>query len=201
MSILLDDWQTSYGLPPFDQISDDQFEVAFETALGAALGEIDAIAGDTEPPSFENTIDALERAGEQLGRVLGAFYAFASTDSNPAREALQRKFSPRLAAYSSQITMNSDLFQRIKTVWEQKDSLELSEEQARVLMLTHRNFVRDYLCSRTHCTEQCVLRICCPSRKNYAVNAHRRQREHIEQSGIDIGDDIPIVQRNDGPGS
>ena len=142
MSILLDDWQTPFGLPPFEQISDDQFEEAFEAALNAALGEIDSIADNTDQPSFENTIDALELAGEQLDRVLGAFYALASTDSNPAREALQRKFSPRLAAYSSQITMNPDLFQRIKTLWGQRDSLELSEEQARVLMLTHRNFVR-----------------------------------------------------------
>lgn len=142
MNIVLDDWQTPFGLPPFDQISDEQFEEAFETALKNALAEIEAITGNPDTPTFENTIDALELAGEPFGRMLGAFYTLASTVSNDKRQALQRAFSPKLAAYSSQITMNAALFQRIENLWAGRDRLDLSDEQERVLMLTRRSFVR-----------------------------------------------------------
>ena len=139
---LLQLWNTPFGLPPFDRISDDDFASAFEVSLADARGAIEAIADNPEPPTFENTIEALELADEALGRVLSAFYTLAGTDSNDTREALQRRFSPRLAAYSSEITMNARLFDRIDALWRQRDSLGLDEEQERVLMLTRRGFVR-----------------------------------------------------------
>jgi peptidyl-dipeptidase Dcp len=139
---LLGDWDTPFGLPPFDAISDDDFEPALDTALASARTNIEMIAANPDAPDFENTIDALELADDVLGRVLSAFYTLAGTDSNEKREALQRVFSPRLAAYSSEITMNKALFQRIDTLWQQRGDLDLTPEQQRVLMLTRRSFVR-----------------------------------------------------------
>ncbi|NNE88762.1 MAG: M3 family metallopeptidase [Silicimonas sp.] len=142
MNPLLSSWEAPFELPPFDTIEDADFEPAFDTAMDAASARISEIADNPEPPTFENTIDALELADDDLGKVLSAFYTLASTDANDTREELMRKFSPRLAAYSSEITMNMALFQRIETLWQNRDTLDLSDEQNRVLMLTRRGFVR-----------------------------------------------------------
>ena len=107
---LLAPWSTPFELPPFDAIRDEDFAPAFETALAEARAEIAAIADNPEAPDFANTIDALELSGAQLDRVLGVFFSLAGTDSNPAREALQRDFAPKLSAYSSEITSNHGAF-------------------------------------------------------------------------------------------
>ena len=139
---LLADWKTPFGLPPFDKIKDDDFAPAFETAMDEARANIAKIAENPDAPTFANTIEALERADAPLNRVLGVFFNVAGADSNPKREELQRDFSPKLAAYGSEITNNKPLFQRVETLWNQRDSLDLTEEQQRVLMLTRRGFVR-----------------------------------------------------------
>jgi len=139
---LLQDWDTPFGLAPFDAISDDDFAPALDEALTAHRAEIDAIAGDPDAPDFDNTIGAMEAAGGALDKVLGAFFTVAGADSNPAREALQRDFSPKLAAHFSEISSNKALFARVATLWAGRDDLDLTDEQARVLMLTHRGFVR-----------------------------------------------------------
>ncbi len=139
---LLNDWDTPFGLAPFDQISDEDFEPALEEALAAHARDIEAIANNPDPASFDNVIGALETPSRALDQVLSVFFTVAGADSNPKREALQREFSPKLAAHFSQITANKALFARVRAVWEQRDQLELTPEQARVLMLTHRNFVR-----------------------------------------------------------
>ena len=139
---LLADWDTPFGLAPFDRISDDDFAPAFEKALAAHLAEIEAIAENPEAPSFANTIEAMEGAGEALDKVLSVFFSVAGADSNEARQALQRDFSPKLAAHSSAIYSNEALFARVRDLWQRKDELGLTDEEARVLMLTHRGFVR-----------------------------------------------------------
>lgn len=139
---LLADWSTPFELPPFAQITDDHYEPAFDTAMDEARTEIARIADNPEPPTFENTIEALSMADDQLSKVLGAFYAVAGADTNDARNALMRTFSPKLAAYGSEITMNPALFSRINALWQSKDDLDLTDEQSRVLMLVRRNFVR-----------------------------------------------------------
>ena len=139
---MLADWDTPFGLPPYDRISDADYAPAVDAALDAARANIAAIAENPDPPSFANTIAALELADETLARVLGAFYAQAGADSNDARQALMREFSPKLAAYGSEITSNAALFARIEALWQGRDALELTDEQARVLMLTRRGFVR-----------------------------------------------------------
>lgn len=139
---LLTDWSTPFGLPPFDVISDDDYGPAVDTALDEARAAIQAIAENPDAPTFENTIVAMEIAEIPLGRILGAFYGVAGADSNPAREALQRDFGPKLSAFGSEITENKALFARVEDLWARRDDLDLTDEQARVLMLTRRGFVR-----------------------------------------------------------
>ncbi|NEK22832.1 peptidase M3 [Sulfitobacter sp. JBTF-M27] len=139
---LLADWNTPYAVAPFDKVSDEDFAPALEEALAAHNAEIDAIANNTSAPTFANTVEALEAAGEALDKVLGVFFTVAGADSNSVREDLQRAFSPKLAAHFSEISGNKALFSRVAAVWEDRENLDLTDEQARVLMLTHRGFVR-----------------------------------------------------------
>jgi peptidyl-dipeptidase Dcp len=140
---LLDPWSTPYALPPFGTITDDDFAPAFDAALAEARAHIAAIADNPDEPTFANVIEALEQAGEGLDKVLSAFFAVSGADANPARDALMRDFSPRLAAFSSETYANPKLFARVDALWQAKDDLALSPEQDRVLMLTRRAFVRE----------------------------------------------------------
>lgn len=142
MNALLLPWETEFGLPPFAQIEDADFGPAFDAALMQARQNIEAIADDVNPPSFANTIEALELAEELLDRVSGVFYNLAGADSTDAREALQRDLAPKLSAFSSQVTNNKALFARIDALWTRRDDLGLSAEQLRVLMLYRQMFVR-----------------------------------------------------------
>ncbi|MDE0851739.1 M3 family metallopeptidase [Yoonia sp.] len=139
---LLADWTTPHGLPPFDLISDDDFAPATDIALDEASATIRTIAENEAPPTFDNTIVAMELAEVTLGKVLGVFYGVAGADSNPAREALQREFGPKLSAFGSEIIENKALFARVDDLWNRRDDMNLTDEQARVLMLTRRGFVR-----------------------------------------------------------
>ncbi len=139
---ILSDWTTPFEIAPFAAISDEDFAPALDKAMAAHNAQIDAIAANPDAPTFANTIEALEAAGEQLDKVLSVFFTVAGADSNPKREELQRDFSPKLSAHFSGISSNKDLFRRVADLWQRRDDLDLSDEQARVLMLTHRGFVR-----------------------------------------------------------
>ncbi|MEM9643211.1 MAG: M3 family metallopeptidase, partial [Pseudomonadota bacterium] len=139
---ILSDWTTPFEIAPFTQISDDDFAPALDVAIKGHNAQIDAIASNADAPTFANTIEALEAAGDDLNKVLSVFFTVAGADSNPAREALQRDFSPKLSAHFSGISSNKALFQRVADLWARRDNLDLTDEQARVLMLTHRGFVR-----------------------------------------------------------
>ncbi len=137
---LLAPWNTPFELPPFALVKDEDFAPAFEVALKEGRERIAEIAENPDAPTFENTIEALELADENLGRVLGTFYGIAGADSNDARENLQREFAPKLSAYGSELTMNPLIWTRIKTVWEAREALD--EQQQRLLYLYRRNFIR-----------------------------------------------------------
>ncbi len=139
---LLNDWDTPFGLPPFDEISDDDFAPAVDAALAEARANLAVITENPDTPTFANTIEALEMSEAKLGQVLGVFYGIAGADSNEAREALQREFAPKLSAYGSEVTENKALFARVEALWQDRDTLDLTDEQQRVLMLTRRGFVR-----------------------------------------------------------
>jgi peptidyl-dipeptidase Dcp len=139
---LLQDWTGPFGLPPFEKITDADFAPAFDAALAQARAAIAEIAENAEAPDFTNTIAAMEQAEGTLDRVAGVFYNLAGADSTPAREALMRDLAPKMAAFSSEVTMNAALFARIEVIWNARDTLGLSAEETRVLELYHQMFVR-----------------------------------------------------------
>src|SRR5690606_14326805 len=142
MNVLLGEWETPFGLPPFAEIGEEDFAPAFEEALAEAREAVGRIAADPDRPDFANTIEALERAGERLGRVAAVFFNLANADTSDRIEALQREISPKLAAFHSEVAMNPALFARVDRLMQLRDDLGLTDEQARVLELYHRMFVR-----------------------------------------------------------
>jgi peptidyl-dipeptidase Dcp len=138
----MQEWTTAFGLAPFDQIKDADFAPAIETAMAKTREEVQKIATAKGSVTFENTIDALELADHDLGRILAVFYNLASADSTPERRDLQRDLAPKLAALRSQIAMNADLFARIEFLWAARNETDMSPEQERVLMLTRQDMIR-----------------------------------------------------------
>ena len=139
---LLAEWNTPFGTPPLDRIEEAHFLPAFEVALVRHRAEIEAIATNPEAPTFENTLLAMEQAGADLGRVSRVFSNLASSATNDEIRAIQREMSPRLAAHSASITLNPELFARIDALYQNRDSLELSPQQDRLLVTTHEDFIR-----------------------------------------------------------
>jgi peptidyl-dipeptidase Dcp len=139
---LLATWTTPYGIAPFDQIVDADFMPAFETAFTRHLSEIDGIVTRAAPPTFANTIEALERAGADLTQVSEVFWNLAGADANEARQAIEREMAPRMAAHGNAITSNAALFARVDALHVTRATLGLTPEQLRVLERTHLAFVR-----------------------------------------------------------
>ncbi|MBV9632228.1 MAG: M3 family metallopeptidase [Xanthobacteraceae bacterium] len=139
---ILATWNTPFEVPPFAEITPDAFSDAFKQAFAAHLAEIEAIAAEPQPPSFDNTIAALERSGRTLTRVSSLFHALTGAHSNDALLATEREISPKLAAHWNKIRLNDALFARIDALWRQRDQLKLSPEQARVLARYHTTFRR-----------------------------------------------------------
>ena len=143
MNPLLADWKTSFGLPPFAAIATDDFAPAFDAALAEARANLDAIAADPEPPSFANTIEAMERAQARLDRVAAVFFGLAGAHTNDAIEALQREPEPaarRAPRRDDDERARSSPASTRST--RDATALGLTPEQERVLTLYHRMFVR-----------------------------------------------------------
>jgi len=139
---LVQPWNTPHGLPPFAEVRAEHFRPAFDAALGEHLADIDAIASSSEPPSFENTVAALDRSGRLLARVEALFYNLASSETSPALQAVEREMAAPLAAHNSAAYMNARLFERIDTLHAQRATLGLAPEQLRLLERFHLDFVR-----------------------------------------------------------
>jgi len=139
---LLQPWNTPYGLPPFDAIGASDFEPAFEVALAQHRAEVEAIAADPRPPSFDNTIAAVDRCGRLLDRIDNLFHNLTSSETSPALQAVETRLAPVLAAHHSAFFMHRALFARIDALHAQRDTLALSPEQRRVLERYHFDFVR-----------------------------------------------------------
>src|SRR5215471_14619796 len=130
---LLEAWTPPHETPPFAAIWPEHFRPAFDRAMADHMVEIEAIAGQTESPSFANTIVALERSGQALDRVSAVFYALAGAHTNDALMAIEREMSPLLAAHRNRIHLHDGLYARIKELWDTRDGLGLMPEAARVL--------------------------------------------------------------------
>jgi peptidyl-dipeptidase Dcp len=139
---LLGAWTGPFGLPPFESIAPEHYRPAFDTALAEQQAEIAAIAGGGEEPSFANTVEAMERSGLRLKRVGGVFFNLAGSHTNDALQAIERDMAPILAKHRNSIFMNEALFRRVAALYDRRDSLGLSPEQARVLDRYHTIFVR-----------------------------------------------------------
>lgn len=131
-----------FEFPVFDQIKNEHFAPAFNEALQRHTAEIKAIAENPEAPSFDNTIVAMERAGQMLGRVSRIFFNLTATNTNPSLDALSRELAPKLSAHSDSITLNPALFKRVKAVYEQRANLQLDSESLRLLERYYVDFVR-----------------------------------------------------------
>lgn len=136
------EWTANFGAPPLDQIQPVHFMPAFQAAMADHAAEIEAIANNPEPPTFENTMLAMELAGRDLSRVAAVFGNLTSSASNDELRAIQLEVSPLLAGHSASITLNAQLFGRIDTLFQTRDGLGLTDQQARLLEVTHDNFVR-----------------------------------------------------------
>lgn len=138
---LLDKWSTPYETPPFHLIEPGHFKPAVEEAIKSASEEITLLAENKKSPSFENTVAALERSGEKLTRITAVLFNLNNAETSKELQQVAQEVSPLLARFSNDITLNKKLFSRIKTLWESKDTLNLSTEQLMLLEKKYRDFM------------------------------------------------------------
>ena len=137
---LLDQPATPFGVPAFDQVKLEHYMPAFEEAIRVNKAEVQAIIDNTDEPTFENTIVALDRSGLLLDRVIGVFFNVLEADGNDDMDAIAEKVSPMLSELSSSIILNDALFERVKAVYDQRESLDLTPEQLRLPTETYKGF-------------------------------------------------------------
>ncbi|BCH21814.1 M3 family metallopeptidase [Mesorhizobium sp. L-8-3] len=135
-------WTGPLGLPDFSAVSDDAFGTVFDAALVAHQAEIDAIAASPQPATIDNTLAAMELAGEALGHVSAIFWCLAGAHTNDTIQALEREVAPKMARHYSGISMNAALFARIDALYQARATLDLDAETLRVLEQTWKGFVR-----------------------------------------------------------
>ena len=143
MKILTQSFQTTHNTAPFSQIKIDDYQPAFEENLAKARAEIDAITSNSEAPTFENTIVALDFAGQELDRLSSIFFNLNSAETCDEIQKIAQEVSPLLTAFSNDIALNEDLFKRVKAVHDQKGNLSLTPEQATLLDKKYKSFSRN----------------------------------------------------------
>ncbi len=139
---LLTESAAPFGAPEFDKISNEHYLPAFEKGIEEAKAEIDAIVANQEEPTFENTIEAMEYSGQTLDKVAGIFYNLMEANTNDEMQVIAEQVSPMLTEYSMYVSLNNDLFQRVKAVYEKKDELGLDKDQLKLLEDNYKSFVR-----------------------------------------------------------
>jgi len=135
-------YDTPYQVPPFEQIRNEHFKPAFQEGIRIQKGEIEAVANLSARPTFENTVLAMENSGELLSRVSTVFFNLSSAHTNKDMQAMAQEMAPVLARHSDDIYLNEKLFKRVKTLWDERAGLKLNDEQARLLELSYKAFVR-----------------------------------------------------------
>ncbi|WP_425077459.1 M3 family metallopeptidase [Psychroserpens sp. S379A] len=143
MNILNIPFDTAHQTAPFSKIKNEDFLPAFKKAIKDAKAEIDEITNNTEVPTFENTIEALDFSGEQLDRISSIFFNLNSAETNDTIQKIAQEVSPLLSEFSNDITLNETLFKRVKTVYDKKDSLNLNTEQQTLLDKKYKGFSRN----------------------------------------------------------
>ncbi len=143
MNPLLEEFSTPYSTPPFSKIKNEHFKPAFEKAIELAKDEINVIVNNAAEATFENTIVALDFSGELLSRVSSIFFNLNSSETSDEIQAIAKEVSPLLSEFSNDIGLNEDLYQRIKSVYEAKDKLNLTPEETTLLEKNYKSFVRN----------------------------------------------------------
>lgn len=143
MNILTQKFNTKYETAPFQEIKEENYLPAFQELIAQSEKEIDTIANNPAEATFENTIEALAYSGEQLDRVSSIFFNLNSAETNDEIQKIAQEVSPILTEFSSKISQNEKLFQRIKKVFDEKENLNLNEEQKTLLNETYKGFVRN----------------------------------------------------------
>ncbi len=138
---LLSVWDTPFGTPPFDKIETGHYKPGIEEAIIIATGEIDAITENAGPPDFENTVAALDRSGETLGKITQVLFNLNSAETSKELQAVAQEVSPLLTRFSNDITLNEKLFKRISEIYKKRDSAGLSTEQKILVEKKYRNFM------------------------------------------------------------
>lgn len=128
--------------PPFDKFQDAHYAPAFDRGMADNLREIEAIANNPEPPTFDNTIVALEKSGQLLGRATTAFFSLIGVENNDAKKKIQSDYAAKFAAHGDAINLNAKLFARIQALYDQRDTLGLDAESKRLVERYHLDFVR-----------------------------------------------------------
>ena len=141
---LVKEWNTPYQTPPFSEIKLKHYEPAIDYAIELNRADIDAIVNNPEAPTFENTIVAMERAGELLGRVTGVFFVLNNCDTNDEMQQIANNITPKLTELGNDVSLNPELFNRVKAVYEQyeRGELQLDQEDKTLLEETYKGFVR-----------------------------------------------------------
>ena len=139
----LAEWDTPYGLPPFDQIEEAHYLPAIREGIAQHDAEIAAIVADTAAPTFDNTIAAYEKSGKLLAKVTGVLFNLVETDGNDNLTAIMEEALPLITEHSDNIFMNPDLYKRVAAIYAQKETLDLTAEQQTVLENMNRAFVRN----------------------------------------------------------
>ena len=143
MNILLHPFQTTYNTAPFSAIKNEDYLPAITTLIEETKTEIDNITSNPEPPTFENTIEALEFSGQQLDRVTNIFFNLNSAETNDAIQKIAQEVSPLLSEFGNDITLNEALFERVKAVYNNKADLNLNPEQIMLLDKSYKSFSRN----------------------------------------------------------
>ena len=143
MNLLTQKFETKYDTAPFSQIKNEDFLPAFQEGIAKAKAEIDAIVANTELPTFENTIEALAFSGNILDRISSIFFNLHSAETNDELQQIAQEVSPLLSEFSNDIRLNAALFARVKTVFEQKETLKLTPEQNTLLEKKYKGFSRN----------------------------------------------------------
>ncbi len=138
----LQEWDTPFNVPPFDKIDTSDYIPAFEEGMRQQNAEIDSIINNSEEPTFENTILAMENSGQLLNKVSAVFFNLAECMNNPAMEAIAEEIYPKLSAHEDNISLNPKLFERVKTVYEKRNTRKYTPEEFRLLEETYKSFVR-----------------------------------------------------------
>lgn len=139
---LLMEWDTPFGVPPFDKIKSVDYLPAFEIALKKHDEEIQDICQNQEAPNFKNTVEALEVSGFDLNRIRSVFDAVNGANTDSVLQETDKILAPKLAAHDDDINLNPELFKRIKSVYDQKEELSLSSEETRLLDEKYKEFIR-----------------------------------------------------------